>query len=375
MHHIRPWYLDGETELDNLVSLCGFHHHLVHEGGWTVRLLDDTNVEWFDASGVRAPVDLLPAGSPSDLPAGDHAGMVGPAPRRMSRSQSMSSPMRSCGPVTKTSPRGRLGYVRPMTETPWTGDVVGLVEAFRAGERSPTEELEATFAAIEASELNAVCHVDADAARAAAATADVSLPYGGVPLAVKELLAVGGWPASQGSLALADQVFERDGISVERLKAAGAVAAVQTTSSEFGATNQTTTKIHGATRNPWHLDRTPGGSSGGSAAGVAGGLFALATASDGGGSIRIPAGFCGLIGLKSTFGPHPPGTGSHPRQRHLGRRHRQPQRARRGPVPRCHQRVRRPRPTLPPRGWRGTRPDSDPSPMRSVRCGWRSSPI
>lgn len=197
-----------------------------------------------------------------------------------------------------------------MIGTPWQGDVVGLVEAFRAGERSPVEELEATLAAVEASDLNAVCHVDTDAARQAAAAADVSLPYGGVPLAVKELLAVGGWPASQGSVPLKDEVFQRDGISVERLKAAGAVAAVQTTSSEFGATNQTTTKLHGATRNPWNLERTPGGSSGGSAAGVAGGLFTLATASDGGGSIRIPAGFCGLIGLKSTFGRIPRGPGA-----------------------------------------------------------------
>ena len=197
-----------------------------------------------------------------------------------------------------------------MTDTPWQGDVVGLVEAFRTGERSPTEELDATLAAVEASALNAVCHVDADAARAAAATADVSLPFGGVPLAVKELLAVAGWPASLGSLALADEIFDHDDISVERLRAGGAIAAVQTTSSEFGATNQTTTKIHGATRNPWNLERTPGGSSGGSAAGVAGGLFALATASDGGGSIRIPAGFCGLVGLKSTFGRIPRGPGA-----------------------------------------------------------------
>ena len=178
-----------------------------------------------------------------------------------------------------------------MTGTPWQGDVVGLVEAFRAGERSPAEELEATLAAVEASDLNAVCHVDPDAARRAAASADVSLPFGGVPLAVKELLAVGGWPAAEGSIPLKDEIFTHDDISVERLKGAGAVAAVQTTSSEFGATNQTTTKLHGATRNPWNLERTPGGSSGGSAAGVAGGLFTLATASDGGGSIRIPAGF------------------------------------------------------------------------------------
>ncbi|MGB1504454.1 MAG: amidase [Acidimicrobiales bacterium] len=197
-----------------------------------------------------------------------------------------------------------------MNEPPWQGDVVGLVEAFRSGERSPIEELEATLTAVDASELNAVCHIDADAARRAAAMADVSLPYGGVPLAVKELLAVGGWPATEGSIPLKDEVFDEDSISVQRLKAAGAIPAVQTTSSEFGATNQTTTKLHGATRNPWHLERTPGGSSGGSAAGVAGGLFALATASDGGGSIRIPAGFCGLIGLKSTFGRIPRGPGA-----------------------------------------------------------------
>jgi len=196
-----------------------------------------------------------------------------------------------------------------MPDTPWSGDVVGLVEAFRAGARSPAEELEATLTAVGTSDLNAVCHIDADAAMAMAGAADVSLPFGGVPLAVKELLATEGWPATQASLALRDRVFDHDSVSVERLRAAGAVPAVQTTSSEFGGTNQTTTKLHGATRNPWNRDRTPGGSSGGSAAGVAGGLFALATASDGGGSIRIPAGFCGLIGLKSTYGRIPRGPG------------------------------------------------------------------
>lgn len=196
-----------------------------------------------------------------------------------------------------------------MTDTPWSGDVVGLVEAFRAGARSPVEELEATLAAVEASDLNAVCHIDVEAAMAAATTADVSLPFGGVPLAVKELLATEGWPATQASLALRHRVFDHDSVSVERLRSAGAVPALQTTSSEFGGTNQTTTKLHGATRNPWNRARTPGGSSGGSAAGVAGGLFALATASDGGGSIRIPAGFCGLIGLKPTYGRIPRGPG------------------------------------------------------------------
>ena len=85
----------------------------------------------------------------------------------------------------------------------------------------------------------------------------------------------------------------------------GAVLAGQTTASEFGGVNVTRTVLHGTTRNPWQLDRTPGGSSGGSAAAVAGGLLTLATAGDGGGSIRIPAGFCGLVGLKATFGRIP----------------------------------------------------------------------
>lgn len=195
------------------------------------------------------------------------------------------------------------------SDAPWSGDVVSLVEAFRTGERHPREELEATLAAVDADAqgLNAVCHVDADAARAAADSADVSLPFGGVPLAVKELLPVAGWPDTEGSVALADRVATSDSIPVARLRAGGAIPAVQTTSSEFGGVNQTTTKLHGATRNPWGTDRTPGGSSGGSAAGVAGGLFAMATASDGGGSIRIPAGFCGLVGLKPTYGRVPRG--------------------------------------------------------------------
>ena len=194
-----------------------------------------------------------------------------------------------------------------MTDRPWAGDVVSLVDAFRSGERHPREEVEAVLAAVEDDALNAVCHVDGDAARAAAESADVSLPFGGVPLAVKELLAVAGWPLTEASLALADRVAAADAIPVERLRSGGAIPTVQTTSSEFGGVNQTTTKLHGATRNPWNHERTPGGSSGGSAAGVAGGLFALATASDGGGSIRIPAGFCGLVGLKPTYGRVPKG--------------------------------------------------------------------
>lgn len=191
--------------------------------------------------------------------------------------------------------------------TTWTGDAVSLVEAFRTGERSPVEELEATYAAIDASELNAVCFTDRDGARAAAEQADVSLPFGGVPIGVKELTPVAGWPDTEASVALADRIAPHTSTMVQRLAESGAVLAAQTTASEFGGVNQTFTKLHGATRNPWNLDRTPGGSSGGSAAGVAGGLFPIATGGDGGGSIRIPSGFCGLIGLKCTWGRIPRG--------------------------------------------------------------------
>src|SRR5207302_1467358 len=96
-----------------------------------------------------------------------------------------------------------------MADTPWAGDACSLVDAYRAGERSPKEELEATLSAIEASELNAFCHVDGDAARAAASAADVSLPFGGVPMGIKELEAVAGWPAEEGSLAFVGERWSK----------------------------------------------------------------------------------------------------------------------------------------------------------------------
>ncbi len=190
----------------------------------------------------------------------------------------------------------------------WTGDAVGLVEAFRRGERSPVEELEATYAAIDASDLNAVCFADREAAMDAARRADVGLPFGGVPIGVKELDPVAGWPYTHASVPFADEVADHTGTNAGRIRSrGGAVLAAQTTASEFGGVNVTRTVLHGTTHNPWVRGQTPGGSSGGSAAGVAGGLFTLATAGDGGGSIRIPAGFCGLVGLKATFGRIPLG--------------------------------------------------------------------
>ncbi len=194
-----------------------------------------------------------------------------------------------------------------MADQPWLQDACSLVEAFRTGSISPEEALDASLGAVEASGLNALSHLDVDAARAVAAAADVSLPFGGVPTGIKELETVGGWPFTEASLVFKDRSAQHDSTQVARLRAAGAVLAGQTTASEFGGINYTSTKLHGTTRNPWDPERTPGGSSGGSAAAVAGGLLPIASGSDGGGSIRIPAGFTGLFGLKSTFGRIPRG--------------------------------------------------------------------
>ena len=117
----------------------------------------------------------------------------------------------------------------------------------------------------------------------------------------------------------------------------GAVLAGQTTASEFGGVNVTRTLLHGATGNPWDPSRTPGGSSGGSAAAVAGGLVTLATGGDGGGSIRIPAGFTGLVGLKATYGRIPRARAGD-RQLHDDHRRTDPLGARHGPPVRRGQR-------------------------------------
>ncbi|MGI8662437.1 MAG: amidase [Acidimicrobiales bacterium] len=194
-----------------------------------------------------------------------------------------------------------------MGDTPWLGDACSLVEAFRSGERSPLEELEACLAAIEASALNAFSHLDPVGARERAAAADVSLPFGGLPIAVKELDYVAGWPSTEASLVFRDRVADHDSTMVERLRADGANLVGLTTASEFGGLNVSTTKLNGTTHNPWQHGRTTGGSSAGSAGAVAGGLVSIATGGDGGGSIRIPAGFCGLFGMKGTAGRIPRG--------------------------------------------------------------------
>jgi Asp-tRNA(Asn)/Glu-tRNA(Gln) amidotransferase A subunit family amidase len=191
-------------------------------------------------------------------------------------------------------------------DLPWQGDACSLVDAFRSGDRSPTEELEATLAAIEASDLNAFSHVDEARARATAQGADVSLPFGGVPTGIKELEPVKGWPDTGASLVYRGRVATVTSHHIARLFERGGVVPVgQTCASEFGGLNVSVTKLNGVTHNPWQRGRTAGGSSGGSASAVAGGLVSLATGGDGGGSIRIPAGYNGLLGMKGTFGRIP----------------------------------------------------------------------
>lgn len=127
-------------------------------------------------------------------------------------------------------------------------------------------------------------------------------PLEGIPLGVKDLEDVAGMVTTYGCKVFRDNVATRDSIQVERLRAAGAIVVGKTNTPEFGHTALTKNPLFGKTRNPWDAERTPGGSSGGASAAIAGALVPLVTASDGGGSIRIPASFTGCFGLKPSYG-------------------------------------------------------------------------
>jgi amidase len=183
-----------------------------------------------------------------------------------------------------------------------------LAAALRARELSAAELLDACLAAVDARnpELNAVIWRDDEAARAAARAADVRLaagdgaPFLGVPIPIKDLTAVAGWPLTYGSLGAPEGVGEESELVVESLQAAGFVLCGRTNTPEFGPITVAENSRYGNSRNPWDPERSPGGSSGGAGGAVAGGMFPLAHANDGGGSIRIPAAYCGLVGLKSS---------------------------------------------------------------------------
>jgi len=179
---------------------------------------------------------------------------------------------------------------------------------------SAVARVEAALAAIEQldPEIGAFTVVLADEALATARAVDrgeLGGPLAGVPVAIKDHVWMRGAPATNGSLALADFVPDADCACVARLREAGAVLIGKTNNPEFCYRGTTENAVFGVTRNPWALDRTPGGSSGGSAAAVAAGMVPMALGTDGGGSIRIPASFCGIAGLKPSFGvvPKEPG--------------------------------------------------------------------
>jgi aspartyl-tRNA(Asn)/glutamyl-tRNA(Gln) amidotransferase subunit A len=191
-----------------------------------------------------------------------------------------------------------------------------LAARIRSRDLSPVELLDACLARIDETNplLNAFIAIKPDEARARAreladriARGENAGALGGLPFGVKELEDVEGFPSTHASVPFKDHFPARDSVQVERLKRAGAIVLGKTNSPEFGSTAFTRNLLFGVTRNPWNPVRTPGGSSGGSSAAVASGMVPLATGSDGGGSIRIPACYTGLFGMKGTFGRVPRG--------------------------------------------------------------------
>jgi aspartyl-tRNA(Asn)/glutamyl-tRNA(Gln) amidotransferase subunit A len=216
-------------------------------------------------------------------------------------------PGRTCGANVEA-----VATYDPAMASPSVRDSALLVAS---GEVSARELAQRSLDSVEASQpaLNAFVLVDADGALAAADAVDRDRaageplgPLAGVPFGVKDLEDCIGMPTRRGSRWYADAPpATRDDIHVERLRAAGAIPIGKTATPEFGAFGYTASPAHGVTRNPWSPGRTPGGSSGGTAAAVSAGVVPFGTASDGGGSIRGPAASCGLPGLKPTYGRVP----------------------------------------------------------------------
>ena len=192
---------------------------------------------------------------------------------------------------------------------------VQLVDGFRRQRFSPVEAWEAVEARIDEKEpdLNAFCFRDRDAGRTAARESEARWQSGeplglldGVPVSAKDLLYAEGWPTRHGSRATsADQMSEFDSPAVARLREGGAVLIGKTTTPEFGHKGVTESLLTGVTRNPWDTGTTCGGSSGGAAAALASGMGPLAVGTDGGGSCRKPANYCGVVGMKPSFGGVP----------------------------------------------------------------------
>src|ERR1700722_1056770 len=192
---------------------------------------------------------------------------------------------------------------------------VEVAAAVRRRTISPVEVLDHCLAQVDKlnPELNAVVWRNDEEARAEAqALADAIVsgvvepgPFAGVPIPIKDLTPVEGWPVTYGSNGAKPGPSSEGELVTEALRTAGFVLCGRTNTPEFGPLTVTENTRYGITRNPWDTDRTPGGSSGGAGASVASGMFAVAHANDGGGSIRIPASCCGLVGLKPARGRVP----------------------------------------------------------------------
>src|SRR5712664_335116 len=200
-----------------------------------------------------------------------------------------------------------------------------IAEGIRSKEFSPIEIVDAHLTRIESceSKLNAFVHLDPPEARVQASLAQSSIlrgdpvgPLHGVPLTIKSCIDVAGWPAPAGSLLRKEYLPQLDAPLVTRLKAAGAILLGNTNTPEFLMAYETNNLLKGRTSNPWNVAYSAGGSSGGEAAAIASGCSAGGVGSDGGGSIRVPAHFCGICGLKPTpgrvpaTGHFPPGAGA-----------------------------------------------------------------
>jgi amidase len=196
------------------------------------------------------------------------------------------------------------------------GSALGLAAAIRRREISPVEALDRCLAEVDRLNpvVNAVVWRDDAEARVLAQEAermvartepDLLPPFHGVPIPIKDLTPVEGWPVTYGSSAGPEGPSGEGELVTDRLRDAGFVLAGRTNTPEFGPITATENLRYGPTCNPWDPSRTPGGSSGGAAAAVAAGMFPIAHATDGGGSIRIPASCCGLVGLKPSRGRVP----------------------------------------------------------------------
>ncbi len=301
-------------------------------GAFPARAPTCTEIDRVAAPGVLPPRDGVRdvvQGDAGDMgtmgvPADDHGtrllGSGAPCRNEMSRRGSAGR-----GRIERLSAAqvaGTVGTVDFRTET-----VVGLAQRVREGHLRASELVDHSLAQIEAHNptINAFVAVDAERARAAAAALDERIdsggdpgPLAGIPIGVKDLEDAAGFVTTHGSKAFADDPPKStDSALVARLVAAGCVVVGKTNTPELGWKADTDNSVFGPTANPWNLDHTPGGSSGGSAAALAAGMVPLATGSDGGGSIRIPSSCCGLSGVKPSLGRVPSGGDAPPDWQHL----------------------------------------------------------